>query len=116
MEQTLKEMIIEKLNNIKDLRLVVADLNIEAPNLAIYTKTLIANEEANTVELLVSTDKRLQAEAELVKYKELRRAEYPKWDEVIEALMENMEGAPRKLTEIKNWRSIVKGKYPKPIS
>jgi hypothetical protein len=46
-------------------------------------------------------------------YKEKRRQEYPSWDEVMEAIVENMELRPEKLEVIKMRREQVKNKYPK---
>ena len=44
-----------------------------------------------------------------------RRKEYPSWEEVQEALIENMEGRPRKLEIVKKQREVVRNKYPKPF-
>lgn len=46
-------------------------------------------------------------------YKQKRRKEYPSFDEVIEAIIENMEMRPQKLEMIKHKRAQVRQKYPK---
>lgn len=46
-------------------------------------------------------------------YSQNRAKEYPAWEVVMEALMENMEMRPQKLNEIKKWREHVRAKYPK---
>jgi LPS sulfotransferase NodH len=46
-------------------------------------------------------------------YAEQRRSEYPSMNDVIEALVENMEGRPQKLNQIKEKRAYVRKKYPK---
>lgn len=43
-----------------------------------------------------------------------RVSEYPTISQVIEALMENIEGRPEKLAEVLQKRVAVKAKYPKP--
>lgn len=52
-------------------------------------------------------------EWKLKELQEKRRAEYPTELEVIEALIEEAEGKPEKLTEIMMKRNEVKLKYPK---
>jgi hypothetical protein len=47
-------------------------------------------------------------------YKENRQKEYPSWEQVIEALIENMEGRPEKLAQVKQQRAEIRAKYPKP--
>jgi hypothetical protein len=46
-------------------------------------------------------------------YKEDRQKEYPDMNEVIEAMIENLEGRPQKLNAIKEQRAYVRKKYPK---
>jgi hypothetical protein len=46
-------------------------------------------------------------------YKEDRQREYPDMNEVIEAMIENLEGRPQKLNTIKEQRAYVRKKYPK---
>ena len=46
---------------------------------------------------------------------EKRRKEYPTETEVIEALLEEIEGRPEKLTELLMKREEIKIKYPKPV-
>jgi hypothetical protein len=48
--------------------------------------------------------------------REKRKREYPSVESVIEALMEEVEGRPEKLTEILMDRAEIKLKYPKPIN
>lgn len=56
--------------------------------------------------------------AELIKepkksYKEKRLSEYPSYNEVAEALMEDAEGDSEKLDNLKAKRAAIKAKYPK---
>lgn len=44
-----------------------------------------------------------------------RKSEYPQELEILEALLEEIEGRPEKLTEILMKRNDVKLKYPKPV-
>ena len=55
-----------------------------------------------------------QVAAIAVAYKGKRKAEYPSHEEILEALMEDVEGRPEKLEEVKTKRAEVKAKYPKP--
>ncbi len=51
---------------------------------------------------------------ELVKYKELRKAEYPTLEDMLVAMVEKEEGRPEALAELMAKRQQIKTKYPKP--
>ncbi len=55
-----------------------------------------------------------QQEYLLVKYKDLRKSEYPTVDELLVALIEKEEGRPEALNALMVQRLQVKSKYPKP--
>ena len=83
-----------------------------------YNKSTIPKDIANTdyANYLEWVAKGNVAEIEIEKekdYKELRQAEYPSLIEIAEALMENADGDPTKLDELKLRRAAVKLKYPK---
>lgn len=86
----------------------------EGPNAQSDAEALIISQSAkpgrgNAIIITPETDASWREE--IVKSK--RRAEYPTELEVIEALMEEAEGRPEKLTELMMKRNEVKLKYPK---
>lgn len=114
MTKSLKEIITEKIDKIKDLRTIINIAGIKVPSLYMFVKNIIDNEDALLAERLETIDNEYQEELKDNEYKQLRANEYPSWEEVQEALIENMEGRPEKLTIIKKKRTMVRDKHPKP--
>lgn len=59
-------------------------------------------------------DSKAEEHFRLNAYKEQRKKEYPPMEDLIVALMENAEGRPEMLEEVKLKRAKVKETYPKP--
>lgn len=101
-----------------DWRVVFNEIKAEyVANPDAYLRDMV-DEDArdHLVYTIINKCKEIKRNQESNIYKELRAKEYPAWTEIMEALIENMEGRPEKLTLVKKKRKIVRDKYPKDLS
>lgn len=77
-------------------------------------KVPLTEEEIKEFQDREEAGRALKQEEEKVKYRELRKVEYPTIEEVIIALVEKESGRPEALEDIIAKRNEVKEKFPKP--
>jgi hypothetical protein len=75
-----------------------------------YSTLVVEVDEALKTQILTNRQAAIDASAWLNN----RKANYPVWEEVMEALIENAEGRPEKLAEVSALRATVRDTYPKP--
>lgn len=106
--------LIERFQAIKHPHAACAPLEVANP--AAYFRDMIKREgnkvlAEERLAQLEQNDNDFEAEIEKTRYIELRRAEYPSIEEIVEAIIEDDH---ERLTRIRAKREQIKKRYPKP--
>ena len=72
----------------------------------------VEGQQVEMAKVLADYETKIDTEDPNIEIRAKRAREYPPLPMVIEAMIENLEGRPEKLTEVKNWRNMVRTQNP----
>lgn len=83
-------------------------------NFDTYNRVVENGEVIEYMDLIPEYEVNITEESEADYNTRMREKKGPTQKEILDALIENMEGRPEKLTYIKKWRKRLKEEYPEP--